>query len=147
MSESWPVAELLPHDGDMVLLDELLEQRPTGVTVGLTVRSDGLFDDNGRVPSWVGIEYMAQAIGAYAGLQAKQAGQPVKLGFLVGTRRYRAERPWFSCGERLTVTVDEVLQGDNGLSVFECTIAGNDLSITANLNVFQPEDVNDFLEQ
>ncbi|MDM3869845.1 hotdog family protein [Porticoccus sp. W117] len=147
MSEFWPVDELVPHGGDMILLDEVLESRDKGVTVALSVREDGLFDVDGRVPAWLGIEYMAQTIAAFAGIRAKKAGEPVKLGFLVGTRRYQSPRDHFRCGEQLTVNVDEVLCGENGLSVFECEINGDGYSLTANLNVFQPEDVEQFLEQ
>ncbi|MGS2723228.1 ApeP family dehydratase [Porticoccus sp. GXU_MW_L64] len=143
----WPIDELIPHSGDMILLDRVLESRDTGVTVALTVRQDGLFDTDGRVPAWLGIEYMAQTIAAFAGIKARKAGEPVKLGFLVGTRRYQSPRDHFRCGEQLTVSVDEVLEGENGLSVFACEISADDCSLTANLNVFQPEDVEQFLEQ
>lgn len=147
MSESWVIADLLPHDGNMVLLDELVEQRESGVTARLQVRQDGLFDRDGQVPSWVGIEYMAQAIALYAGLKAKQAGEPIKLGFLLGTRRYQASCKGFICGSSLQVMVDEALQGSGGLRVFECTMTGDNVLVTANLQVFQPADVETFLNE
>ncbi len=147
MGKSGPIADLLPHDGDMVLIDKLIEQRDGGVTTGLQVRQDGLFDRNDRVPAWVGIEYMAQTIGVYAGLLAKQAGEPVKLGLLLGTRRYETNCAEFACGANLKVTADEVLRGDDGLSVFECTITGEGVLVAANLNVFQPADAEVFLQE
>lgn len=146
-AEDWPVAELLPHDGNMVLLDDVLESRPGGITVQLTVRADGLFDKEGAVPATLGIEYMAQAIAAYAGGLAKQNGEPVKLGFLLGTRKYQSSCPVIQCGTLLRISVDEVLAGDNGLSVFDCEISGEGVSITANVNVFQPADAEKFLQE
>ena len=33
------------------------------------------------------MELMAQGIGAFAGIEALKAGEPVRLGFLLGTRK------------------------------------------------------------
>ena len=41
--------------------------------------------------AWVGLEYMAQAIGAYAGYTARLRGEPVRIGYLLGTRRYECK--------------------------------------------------------
>ena len=132
------IAELLPHTGQMVLLDEILSYDQSSLCAALTVRGDGLlFGDNQTVPAWVGIEYMAQTIGVYAGIQAKQTGQPIRLGFLLGTRRYESNVPCFKVGSRLTVDVEKILQ-DEQLAVFECRLNGENVDITAMLNVYQP---------
>ena len=52
----------------------------------LVVPEAGLFVEDGQVPAWVGIEYMAQAIAAWAGCRARAAGKPPQLGFLLGSR-------------------------------------------------------------
>ena len=84
----WPVAELVPHAGNMVLLDEVLSCDTEAIEVRLLVRPNGLLSDSdGSLPAWTGIELMAQAIAAFAGIQAKRAGLPVELGFLLGTRK------------------------------------------------------------
>jgi len=102
------------------------------------VRGDGLpLADQLNVPAWAGIEYMAQAIGAYAGIQAKQAGKPIRLGFLLGTRRYHSNVAGFAIGTRLTVTINKIMQ-DEQLGVFDCRIQGENIDIAANLNVYQP---------
>jgi predicted hotdog family 3-hydroxylacyl-ACP dehydratase len=53
----------------------------------------------------VGIEYIAQTVAALVGLQALREDGRVRVGYLLGTRRYHASRPWFPIGERLTVRV------------------------------------------
>ena len=41
--------------------------------------------------------------GAFAGAEALRRGEPMRIGFLLGTRRYIMHAPWFHIGERLTV--------------------------------------------
>lgn len=131
------VAGLIPHSGQMVLLDSILEFDGDGLIAELVVRNDGLFGDANGVPAWAGIEYMAQAVGAYAGIKSKLAGEPIKLGYLLGTRRYFSNVPSFSIGTALTVQIKTIIE-DEKLGVFDCSIRGTGIEVTANLNVYQP---------
>ena len=131
------IADLIPHTGQMIFLDRVISFDPSSLSAELVVRDDCLLGDSKTVPSWTGIEYMAQAIAAYAGIQSKQAGEPIKLGFLLGTRRYLTNISCFNVGTRLTITITKIIQDDK-LSVFDCKIYGEDIEISANLNVFQP---------
>lgn len=133
----YPVADLLPHSGDMVWLDSIVACDDNGLTAELTVRGNTLVGDHSAVPAWVGIEYMAQAIGAYAGIKAKLTGESIKLGFLLGTRRYNSSVAEFAVGTRLTVRVDKMLQ-DEQLGIFDCRISGDNIDVSAKLNVYQP---------
>lgn len=141
-----PVAELLPQSGPMMLLDAVLEAGEHHIICTLTVRDDGLFSTaDGRVPAWVGIEYMAQTIAAYSGYHRKRRGEPVDLGFLLGTRYYQCSVPAFPRRARLEVRADKDMDGLNGLSIFACRIQGDNIEATASLNVFLPEDARTFL--
>lgn len=131
------VADLIPHSGSMVLLDRIVDYDDQGLTAELVVRADGLLGDDESVPAWAGIEYMAQAIAAFAGMMATQAGEPIRLGFLLGTRRYHSSVATFKVGASLTIRVEKIMQDDN-LGVFDCRIQGTDVEVTANLNVYQP---------
>lgn len=130
------IAELMPHSGKMLLLDRIIGLGDNFLKAELLVRADGLLGDDQSVPAWAGIEYMAQAVAAYAGVIAKQAGEPIKLGFLLGTRRYSSNVAEFRVGALLTVRVELMLQNDN-LGVFDCSIQGADIEVNANLNVYQ----------
>jgi predicted hotdog family 3-hydroxylacyl-ACP dehydratase len=132
------VAALIPHTGDMVLLDRIVEFDDPRLTAELVVRGDSLLGgDESSVPAWVGIEYMAQTIAAYAGMIAKQANLPIRLGFLLGTRRYCSNVAVFNVGTTLSIKIEKILHDEN-LGVFDCRILGDGVEVTANLNVYQP---------
>ncbi|WP_371870587.1 ApeP family dehydratase [Pseudoduganella umbonata] len=141
-----PVAEVLPHSGSMVLLDRLVSVDNDDLCAEVTIRPDSMFCDGAAVGAWVGIEYMAQAIAAHAGWLARRNGDPVKVGFLLGSRKYEAGVPAFAVGSVLRVHAHRALQGDNGLGAFECRIdAGGSTVATATVTVYQPDNVNEFL--
>lgn len=144
----WPIAELLPHAGDMILIDEVVGFGAEDIETRLTVRPGGLFNQaDGSLPAWVGVELMAQSIAAYAGCQARQAGLPVELGFLLGTRKFECNVERFPAGVELRIRALRSLQDDNGMGVFECHLDGPDIHAEARLNVFRPPEVASYLQE
>jgi 3-oxoacyl-[acyl-carrier-protein] synthase-1 len=142
-----PVADLLPHSGQMVLLDSVFSVDDDNLCAEVRIRPDSMFCDGTAVGAWVGIEYMAQAIAAHAGWLARRRGDGVKVGFLLGSRKYEASVPAFAVDSVLHVHVHRALQGDNGLGAFECRIDhGTDTLATATVTVYQPDNVNEFLK-
>ena len=144
------IRTLVPHAGPMVLLDRVIAVDEESLTAEVGIDEDTLFCDGVQVGAWVGVEYMAQAIAAHAGHAAKLRGAPVKVGFLLGARRYECSHAGFAMGSLLQVRIQRVLQGENGLAAFDCRIdeAGKmtDTPLAkATITVFQPDDVNDFL--
>lgn len=137
MIDCTDIAELIPHSGRMVLLDRIIDFDEQSLSAELTVRNDSLLGDDKCVPAYVGIEYMAQAIAAYAGIQSKQAGEPIKIGFLLGTRRYTSNVGSFAVGTLLTIHVKNIIQDDK-LGVFDCKIYAKGIEIIASLTVYQP---------
>jgi len=131
------IAELVPHSGKMSLLHKVLEYDEKSLRAQVVVRQDGLFDQGQEVSAWLGIEYMAQTIAAFTGVEDRLAGRPVRSGFLLGTRRYESDRPYFRVGEVLTVKVIKLMQ-DQALAVFACTLSGESMQASAKLNVYQP---------
>lgn len=144
----WPLAELLPHAGDMILLDRILSFDEEQIHTRLTVKSDGLFSlPDGSLPAWVGIELMAQSVAAFAGCHARLKGKPVELGFLLGTRKFECNVEAFPAGSELTIHGIRSLEDDNGMGVFECHIHGPGIEASARLNVFRPPQPSQYLEQ
>ena len=144
------VRDVVPHSGEMVLLDRLLTADAENLCAEVAIRADTLFCDAQGVGAWVGIEYMAQAIAAHAGYLAREKGEPVKVGFLLGSRRYEARVPLFTLGSVLHIHCHRAVQGDNGLGAFECLIkdsASGDTWANATVTVFQPDNVKDFLQR
>lgn len=136
-----PIENYVPHRGAMLLLDRLLEAGPEHAIAQVRVARDGAFLEDGKVPAWIGIEYMAQTVSAWAGFQARQKNEPVKIGFLLGSRKFEAVQPWFAAGSVLRVEAHCELQGSNGLGMFSCRVYDNgNLAAQAQISVFEPED-------
>ncbi|ALM86900.1 3-hydroxylacyl-ACP dehydratase [Bordetella sp. N] len=143
------MAELLPHSGAAVLLDKVLSCDEDSLVASVTVRPhEGYGDSDGNLPAWLGMEFMAQAVGAWAGCQARRAGVPVQLGFLLGTRRYDCRVPAFTAGMALTITAERSFQDAAGMGVFLCQIhLGEDCLAEARLNVYSPPDAGAFIDE
>lgn len=144
----WPLAELIPHAGDMILIDQVLAFDEEQIQTCLTVRADGLFNEaDGSLPAWVGVELMAQSVAAFAGCQARSKGEAVKLGFLLGSRKFECNVAHFPAGSELNIHAVRSLQDDSGMGVFECTLTGPDINAFARLNVYCPPNTADYLAE
>ncbi|MEG0247184.1 MAG: hotdog family protein [Pseudomonas sp.] len=145
---TWPLAELLPHAGDMILLDQVESFDEEQIHTRLTVRPGGLFNRaDGSLPAWVGVELMAQSVAAYAGCRAREQGQPVELGFLLGTRKFECNVEHFPAGAQLRIHAHRSLEDDNGMGVFECNLHGPGIHAMARLNVFRPPQSASYLAE
>ncbi|SDI76447.1 Predicted 3-hydroxylacyl-ACP dehydratase, HotDog domain [Ferrimonas sediminum] len=145
---SHPLAAYLPHDEPMILIDELVSHQDNRLCCQLQLSETSPFYDAKlqRVPEWVGMEYMAQTVAALAGIEAHQQGRPVRIGFLLGTRRYTVHNPAFELGKPYRITVERLYQDSDGMASFQCDIHQDEIAIaSAKINVFQPNNVNEFL--
>jgi len=79
------------------------------------------------------------------GVRAQRAGVPVELGFLIGTRRYQCNVPYFPNGTQLQIHERCSLEDASGLGVFECTLTGSEIHTETRLNVFRPPQVAEYL--
>jgi predicted hotdog family 3-hydroxylacyl-ACP dehydratase len=144
----WPPADLLPHAGDMILIDDVLDFGDEHVRTRVLVRPGGLFNRaDGSLPAWVGIELMAQSVAAFAGCQARVKNEPVELGFLLGTRKFECNVEHFPAGSELIIHAERSLQDDNGMGVFECRLTGPGISAVARLNVYRPPQSANYLAE
>ncbi|MDR2365529.1 MAG: hypothetical protein LBD68_06720 [Zoogloeaceae bacterium] len=142
-----PMEAYLPHRGRMALLDAVLAAQPDRIRCAAAIRPDNPFCRNGGVPAYVGIEYMAQAIGALVGWQAREAGEPVRVGFLVSTRKFVCQTPDFPVGATLAVEARESWRDAEGVGVMDCAIyhPADKIIAEATLMVFQPGDLQAYL--
>ena len=136
----YSIEELLIHRPPMLLLDKVIGYDEAEVVASVIITESSLLLTPEGVPGHVAIEYMAQACGAYAGAMALDAGAPVKIGLLLGTRMCRVLVPWFRIGDRLLVSASIVFH-DEQLAAFDCKIEiDGRLVADAQLKVYQPED-------
>lgn len=120
-----PISALLPHTSPMILLDKVLEYRAEGVTCCLTLRADAPFVDHGQVNAVITLEYMAQAAGVFAGLEARTLQKSVPWGFLIGCSELVLDCNTISVGACLYVDATRVW-GDTNLGQFECRVLYED---------------------
>jgi predicted hotdog family 3-hydroxylacyl-ACP dehydratase len=141
------LAELLPHGPGMVLLDRMLGVGPDWGEAEVTIRRDSRFSDGtAGVPGYVGIEYMAQTLAAFAGAQRLERGQPVQIALLLGTRRYESQVGWFAPGWTLTARVTQLLHTADGVSAFACELAHGATRVAhAEIKAYQPDDIEPYL--
>lgn len=145
-------ASLLPHSGRMVLIDRITRYGDDFVEAGAQIKPDHILLVGGILPYTAFIELMAQAVGAYAGLQARKNARPVRLGFLLGTRKLEIFAQSVPVGTHLLATAHMSIQDAGGMGVFDCELRWTDAPETssgtlpsdgilarASLNVYSPE--------
>ena len=144
----WPIAEVVPHAGEMILLDRIEKVEDERIVCTRTVQAGGMFvDTDGSLPSWAGVELMAQAIAAWAGCCARAEQRPVQLGFLLGTRHYVCNVDAFAEGTHLRVEAERSFHDAQGMAVFNCRIDAPGVHADARLNVYSPSDADTFFKQ
>ena len=133
----------------MILLDRLLTSVDTESTCEVTIGPWSLFLEPSGIPSYVGIEYMAQAIAAHGGYKSYQAGEPIELGFLLGTSRWHSWCRFFEIGQTLHIYVRHIW-GDHQFMRFYCTIT-DALTMTllqeGDVNVLKPKEALSYLQR
>lgn len=137
---STAAGDWIPQSGAMRLIDRVVFSDETTAAAEVDVPPDGLFTRDGVVPSWIGIEYMAQTIAAWATARARRAGREgARVGLLLGSRRYEAFCDGFAAGTTLRVEVQNEWDSSNGMGLFDCRIlqAGR-LMAKARVTVFEP---------
>lgn len=141
--------ELLPHRPPMILIDRLVETDGRETICEVTPRLHDLFATDLEVPLYVGIEYMAQTVAAHGGYQSYQAGEPISVGLLMGTRRLECYCRGFEFGQTLRIHVAHIW-GKAELMRFRCWIlkaSTSELCQQAELNVFKPRTLLSYLEK
>jgi predicted hotdog family 3-hydroxylacyl-ACP dehydratase len=147
--ENYKIEDLVPHSPPMVLIDKIVSFSDTKLCAEVHITSASqFFDANLKgVPVWFGLEYMAQSIAALAGIHAKVKSQAVKLGFLLGSRRYNIIQDHFSVGNVYQVNIEQLYKDDSGMGCFNCKIScGQEVLVTSKLNVFEVNDLDSVLE-
>lgn len=132
------IAELLPHAGPMRLL-ERVESHDGEATVCLArPAASTLFQEPGReVPSWLGIEYMAQCAAAHGGLLARGRGEGPSAGLFVGSRRLVFRCRAFAPDVPLRIHA-RLAAGRGDTLAFDCAVedpAGGPPLVEGRLNV------------
>jgi predicted hotdog family 3-hydroxylacyl-ACP dehydratase len=142
-----PLEQLVPHRYPMILLDRMVEFGAGCGAFEIDIHERSPFLSREAVPSYVGLEYMAQAIAAYSGYQRYRLGKTIEVGFLLGAPKFTSYCRQFCIGQSLRIEVQHVW-GETQLARFACAIraAGSrELLQQAELSVFRPTSLDDIL--
>ena len=137
-----PVAELVPHDPPMILVDELVEWSQTEARVRAKIRAGGPFVVDGQVPATILLEYMAQAIAVADGMSARITGNR-DIGLLLGTRELSLACEGVSVGDELDILVHQEF-ADASIARYACEVqrGGERLAdAVVNVMIAPPEQV------
>lgn len=141
------VEDLLPHREPMVLIDRLLVATEKTLHAVARVPEQGLFEVPSRPGSVLaaafGLEAMAQAIAAWDGYWCLIAGQPIRVGLILGVRDFRSSAATFAAGTQLQISAEIVIQTDDGVGVFDCVIDAGPVTQSARLTVLTVRDLED----
>ena len=144
---------IMPHKRRMVLLSRVVDfstaEKNLTAEVDITKHSMLFNTQTRQVPAWVGIEYMAQAIAALSGIYNSENNKGAQtLGFIIGARNYKCFTSGFKEGSTLTIKVEQLFL-DAEIGSFKCEIfsANREKFASTELNVFQPQDVTQFLSR
>jgi len=117
-----PIGALIPHAAGMLLLDRVVSHSAGETVCATSADRSALFaSPDGSVPSWVGIEYIAQCAAVHGELAERRRGEAPRPGLLLGTRRLELHAEAFAPGDPLEVAVRHH-RGESGLVAFDAAI-------------------------
>lgn len=135
--------ELVMHAKPMLLIDRAIFADETSMTAEVDITANSIFHVSGKgVPSYVGIEYIAQTVAAYSGWRAKEenADATPRVGYLLGSRKVSLSCNWFPIGRTLSIHISNIFE-DGEMGVFDGEIRLSDeILVAARINVYQPKD-------
>jgi len=116
MLDRQELLSIIPHKGKMFLLDRINNYNPQECTIEAEykITQDCIFYDSeiSGVPAWVGFEFIAQSIAAFAGIRdmqiLREKGQPPKIGFILSVSALTIEIPFYKEGSILTIKTKEI---------------------------------------
>jgi len=145
------ISALVPHKPPMILIDDVesFDAEDHSLTAKVTITRDSPFFEDGGVPSWAAIEYMAQTIAALVGKHDRMNDPEARPrpGFLLGTRRLTLDLDCFECGRTYHIQAKEEYS-DAGAAAFDCRILDDVGTVlaTAIINAYRPENMEDFTD-
>lgn len=151
--KDYNISDLLPHRPPMQLITAVdsvdFDAQKLVARVDITP-DDLMYDDTiGGVPSWISLEYMAQAIGCFIGaadLERDPNSVPA-VGFVLGSRKLSVDIPTYQGGQSYFIHVVALFM-DKNIANFECQIYNSDNELVASgaINVFRPDDIKQFMD-
>ncbi len=134
-----PIEKLLPHQGKMIFLDELVSAEAGSGHARVSLAKLADFKDRDQLPSYLSIECMVQTVSAMAGWRRLQQGLQPLIGLVIGARDCRFESRQLPSEGTLDVYVEMLLM-EGGLGVFDAEVCfGDEVLAAGQIKAIQPE--------
>lgn len=121
----------IPHRRTMKLIDQLIDSDKDHFVCSVHINHQSVFLETDGVPSFVGIEYMAQTVSAYNSQHFVQK-QKNQIGFLVSIRNYNSSLTYFPIESTLHIHVNPVFIQEQSGS-FNCEIYINQEKVSSGM--------------
>lgn len=136
---------IIPHRGKMVLLSRVTayNKKEYSLSAEYDIGPDCLFYDPPLqgVPSWVGVECMAQGISALSGIISRDEGKEPRPGFILSISQLKLAVPLLRSGTVIQIQVQEDCR-INGVFTYDCQISGPFFVGGAKLTVMEADDIS-----
>ena len=146
---TWTLLDVLPQRPPMVLLDKIISHDGDETTCAVRIDPASPFASaDGSIPSWVAMEFMAQCAAAHSGLLDRNKGKPIRLGFLLGSRKLDLHVQRFEVGQELRVKAKSTWT-DGELASFDCSVcdANGALLAECELSAYSPNNMKDLQQR
>lgn len=138
------ITKYIPHRDSLLLIDKIVCDDKDDFSTAVKITNQSFLITPYGVPSYCGIEYMAQSIAAFNSFFFNNTQSPA-LGFIVSIRDFRCDIPYFLIDEELIIKVKPILIVEKSGS-FICEIFSNHkLTCSGKITAYVPE--QDELEQ
>lgn len=136
------MSQYLPHEKPMILIDDIVCFGDDFIQTKVLIHKNSAFWGDNGVPSYLALEYMAQSVAAWNGLQLHDKHESPKIGFLLGTRKLVLNVAFFKENNKLDV-YGKLKYSDGEMASFECWIeCNNEKWAHAILSVYQMNNEN-----
>ncbi|MAF92440.1 MAG: hypothetical protein VX583_01360 [Bdellovibrionota bacterium] len=135
------VQEYIPHEAPMIVIDRITDMGSDYVECEVEIKEDSFLCNNSQVPSYLGMEFIAQSIAAFSGKIGKDSGEEKPgIGFLIGIRRYQSKTETFKVGDLLKIRAEMVFI-EESLGNFKASIfLGDEELVNTSISTFKPSD-------
>ena len=135
------IAAIVPHKGDMLLLDAITRLTEGGIEARATIESSSPFFFAGKAPAYVCFELIAQCISAYSKIMDYSGGDEPSIGFILKVSDFVCSRPYLEEGEEAIITIRQEAVLPSGLfSFFGDVVAGSETVASGHLLVMSADD-------
>jgi len=144
MIENEELLSIIPHRGKMLLLSKVTNYNTEERTIEAEYRitKDCLFYDSAiaGVPSWVGFEFIAQAICALSGIRNREKGGLPKIGFILSISQVQIAIPFLKTESIVVIKAKEIERADSVYAFLGEIILEGRPVLKGKLTVFDADD-------